>query len=74
MDEVYELVALVKKIESVIPVSYSVKNNIKDGLIIVESDGLFGGEYVLKILEFLPKSVFFFFSNTWDNRVRMIIY
>ena len=74
MDEDYEMVALVKKIESVIPVSYSVKNNIKDGLITVESDGLFSGEYVLKILEFLPKSVFFFFSNTEDNRVRMIIY
>jgi hypothetical protein len=74
MDEDYEMVALVEKIESVIPVSYSIKNNIKGGSITVESDGLFSGEYVVKILEFLPKSVSFFFSNTEDNRVRMILY
>ena len=74
MDEDYEMVALVKKIESVIPVSYSVKNNIKDGLITVESDGLFSGKYAIRILEFLPKDVSFLFSNTWDDRVRMVIF
>ena len=74
MDEDYEMLELAKHIEFIIPFSYVVKNNIKGGSITVESDWLFSGEYVLKILEFLPKSVFFFFSNTEDNRVRMIIY